>query len=374
MLQMNGRVPFKLGGALVNASKFFLASTLSLTACAGGGSPAMPAPQTPQQFASVQRSHGAPATSCLSATCIYVTNQPNNRHDPGSYALAFDADANGNVAPVQTIRGSKTGLAQPEGIAVDAAGNIYVTNNQSLPSSVTVFAPGANGNVAPLRSIAGPRTGLKFPTGIALDAAGNIYVADFGNGSSGPGSVEVYAAGANGNVAPLQTIQGDRGALTFPIGIAVDSNRNIYVASAGQFGGLTVYAPGAHGDAKPLREIRGDRTQMNNPVGITLDANGVTYVANGGGNQLNVYAAGANGNVAPIRVIAGPHTKLRFPLGIALDAVGNIYVSDSPQSCCLQSFVRVYAAGANGDMAPLRSIGGSNTEVESLGGAGIAVH
>ncbi|HEY6326626.1 MAG TPA: NHL repeat-containing protein [Candidatus Cybelea sp.] len=309
----------------------------------------------------------------MTAACIYVTNQPNNRHDPGSYALAFGSNANGNVAPVQTIRGSKTGLGQPEGIAVDAGGNIYITN-QSLPPSVTVFAPGANGNAAPFRTIVGPRTGLKLPTGIALDAAGNIFVADFGNGSSGPGSVEVYAAGSNGNVAPLRTIQGDRGALTFPIGIAVDSNRNIYVASAGQFGGVTVYAPGAHGDAKPLREIRGDRTQMNNPVGITLDAKGVTYVANGSGNQLNVYAAGANGNVAPIRAIAGPHTKLRLPVGIALDAAGNIYVSDSPQWCCPRSFVRVYAAGANGDVAPLRSIGGSNTEVESLGGAGIAVH
>jgi sugar lactone lactonase YvrE len=357
----------------VNASKFFLASALSLTACAGSGSPATFALQTPQQFASVERSLGAPATSCLTAACIYVTNQPNNRHDRGSYALAFDANANGNVAPVQTIRGPKTGLGQPEGIAVDAGANIYVAN-EFLPPSVAVFAPGANGNVAPLRTIVGPRTGLNFPTGIALDAAGNIYVADFGKGSSGPGGVEVYAARSNGNVAPLRTIQGDRGALTFPIGIAVDSSRNVYVASAGQFGGVTVYAPGAHGDAKPLREIRGNKTQIDNPVGIALDANGVTYVANGLGNQVNVYAAGAKGNVAPIRVIAGQHTELRLPVGIALDAAGNIYVADSTQGCCPQNFIRVYAPGANGDVAPLRSIGGSNTEVESLGGAGIAVH
>ncbi|HZY96866.1 MAG TPA: NHL repeat-containing protein [Candidatus Cybelea sp.] len=345
-------------------------ATSGLTACGGAGSPVAPGgPQTVPQSASLERAHAPRVASCLTMTCLYVTNQPNNRHDPGAYAIAFAVNANGNVTPVQTIRGAKTDLSQPGGIAVDAGGNIYITNQ---PARVIAFPPGANGNVAPLRIIEGPRTGLKFPTGIALDPGSNIYVTQF-EGSSGPGSVQVYAAGANGNVAPLRTIKGGRAGLNFPIGITLDASSNIYVASAGQFGGVTVYAAGAHGDAKPLREIRGDRTQLNNPIGIALDASGKLYVGNGQGDQVNVYAAGANGNVAPIRVIAGLHTKLRLPLGVALDAGNNLYVVDSPQgSPGARTFVRVYAAGANGDVAPIRSIGGSNTEIEQPDG--IAVH
>jgi sugar lactone lactonase YvrE len=359
-----------------SASKFLpvlVLATSGLTACGGAGSPGAPAgPQTAPQSASLERAHAPRAASCLTMTCLYVTNIPNNRHDPGSYAIAFAAEGNGNVAPAQTIRGAKTGLSLPEGIALDARGNIYITNLSS-PPRVAVFPPGANGNIAPLRTIIGPRTGLQFPTGIALDAGGNVYVADLDSESFSSGSVEIYAAGSSGNVAPLRTIKGDRAGLNFPIGITLDSSSNIYITSAGQFGGVTVYAAGAHGDPKPLREIRGDRTQLNNPIGIALDASGKLYVGNGQGDQVNVYAAGADGNVAPIRVIAGPHTKLRFPLGVALDAGDNLYVVDSPQgSPGSRSFVRVYAAGANGDVPPIRSIGGSNTEIESPGH--IAVH
>jgi sugar lactone lactonase YvrE len=352
---------------------FIVAAALGLSACGGAGLPAPPAPDAPHRLASLERAHGSPAaSSCLTAVCLYVANNASTRHDADSYVTVYAAGANGNVAPVQTVRGSKTGLSFPQGIALDAGGKIYVTNNTRAPR-VVVYAAGANGNVAPLSTIVGPRTGLIFPVGVALDTGGNIYVADLESESFASGGVTVYAAGANGNVAPLRTIKGGRTALTFPFGVALDASRNIYVANGGQFGGITVFAAGAHGDVKPLRLISGAKTQLNNALGIALDAGGKIYVANGNGNRVNVYAADANGNVAPIRVIGGPQTKLRFPFGIALDAAGNIYVADSPSGAPgAQSFVRVYAAGASGDVAPIRSIGGRNTELETP--FGIAVH
>jgi hypothetical protein len=106
-----------------------------------------------------------------------------------------------NLAPIQDISGSNTGLAAPTGIAVDSTGNIYVVDPDQGSPSVRVFAAGATGNVAPVRTITGSATGLKYPTDVKVDSAGNIYVAD-----SGAGAILIFGPNANGNVAPTATV------------------------------------------------------------------------------------------------------------------------------------------------------------------------
>ena len=58
--------------------------------------------------------------------------------------------------------GAATGPSAPHGVAIDAAGRLLVANTTA--NSVTIFPPGANGNVAPLQSI----TNLIGPIGISL--------------------------------------------------------------------------------------------------------------------------------------------------------------------------------------------------------------
>ena len=70
-------------------------------------------------------------------------------------------------------------------------------------SSVTVYAEGATGNATPIQTIRGSHTGLSGPIDVAVDASRDIYVANLHNTS-----VTVYSAGATGNVAPIQTIAG----------------------------------------------------------------------------------------------------------------------------------------------------------------------
>jgi sugar lactone lactonase YvrE len=70
----------------------------------------------------------------------------------------YAAGANGNVAPSRVIAGSNTGLQTPTGVALDSAGNIYVSTNAN--KSVVVFAASASGNATPIRTIAGTNTGL----------------------------------------------------------------------------------------------------------------------------------------------------------------------------------------------------------------------
>ena len=70
----------------------------------------------------------------------------------------------------------------------DSAGDVYSSNFNA--DSITEYAPGASGNVAPICTIAGSNTGLAENDDISLAPDGTLYV---GNFSGNP--VEVYRAG-----------------------------------------------------------------------------------------------------------------------------------------------------------------------------------
>jgi hypothetical protein len=237
---------------------------LGLTACAGRTSPVPPVAQGPQ-FASVEQVPLLPAASCAIAACMYVTNVGTNS------VTVYPERSNGNVAPVATISGSNTSMNHPEGVAVDAGHNIYVANAQGGHfglGSVAVFAAGATGNVAPIATITGSTTMLNYPEGVALDAGSNLY-----------------PPGANGDVAPIRTIAGPHTGLYGPVGIALDQAGAIYVSnydssSLPSPGSVTVYAAGANGDAKPTAIIKGSSTGLFGTLGIALDARRNIYVAN----------------------------------------------------------------------------------------------
>src|SRR2546428_9268670 len=82
----------------------------------------------------------------------------------------YAAGATGKAAPTATITGSNTGLSQPEGIAFDAAGDLYVANVSN--NSITVYAAGTTGNATPTAPIAADNTGVGGPAGHAPHAAG----------------------------------------------------------------------------------------------------------------------------------------------------------------------------------------------------------
>ena len=83
-------------------------------------------------------------------------------------------------------------------------------------SSITVYAPGATDNASPIATISGNLTGLINPNGIALDPCGTIYVTDVDTAS-----VIEFASGSNGNVLPIRVISGVDTELRFAHGIAI---------------------------------------------------------------------------------------------------------------------------------------------------------
>jgi hypothetical protein len=144
----------------------------------------------------------------------------------------------------------------------------------------------------------------------------------------------------------------------------------IYVTNPYPPYSITVYPATANGNVAPVQVITGNLTGLNGPWGIAVDKEHNIYAANNLATStkpllysITVYKAGADGNVAPIRTITGKKTQLCSPTGIAVASTGEIYVDNAPGLCGTYA-VREFKKGANGNAAP-RSIVGPNTALSS---------
>ena len=118
----------------------------------------------------------------------------------------------------------------------------------------------------------GSNTGLDLVDGVGTDAAGTIF-ADSTDGNS----IQVFPAGANGNVAPTYTISGSNTGLGEPDDVVVGFNGQLYVSN-GSPASLTVYAPGASGNATPVQDITGSNTDLGGPDDLAVDTAGDIFV------------------------------------------------------------------------------------------------
>lgn len=114
-----------------------------------------------------------------------------------------------NIAPTTTI--TCTCLHKPTGLALDASGNLFVTDPGSKPAAVYEFASGFTaGTIAltPLRVLTSPT--LLNPTDVKIDSAGTVYVIDQGNGPN-TSTLVIFPAGAT---SPSATIALPAGSFT----------------------------------------------------------------------------------------------------------------------------------------------------------------
>lgn len=284
--------------------------------------------------------------------------------------IKFTPGASGNVAPAQTISGPATGITFTPNywayVAVDpSSGNVWASN--TFITSLVGFAATANGNVSPLATLSLGQSGLDNPVGIAFDAAGNIYVANQHNGS-----ISVYAPTASGSAAPSRTFWTlSPNLFNCPNGIAVDASGTVYASSICN-NSVLAFPAGASGATTPSGILQGPSTGLSSPSQIALDANNNLLVANQQGNSVTVYPPGARGNAAPSVTIAGSNTGIVNPSGVAVDAFGNIYVHNNPPgpNGGTAGTISVFAAGLTGpnaNVAPLRTIAGSNTGICNCG-------
>jgi serine/threonine-protein kinase len=193
----------KLVAAMVAVTAVAVAAVVAGVQLGSGGDGNAPtsdgSAQTALPFADV----GLPTDVAVDAAGnIYVTDMGNDR----VLRLAAGASA---PTPLPF-----TGLNNPQGVAVDAAGNIYVTDTSN--DRVLRLGPGAS-TAAPL-----PFTGLKNPQGVAVDTAGHVYVADWGN----KWVVRLSAGASTPTPLPFTGLKN-------PQGVAVDTAGNVYVTDLG---------------------------------------------------------------------------------------------------------------------------------------------
>ncbi len=237
----------------------------------------------------------------------------------------------------------------PYGIAVDAAGNVYVADSGNCairtitPAGVVVTLAGSAGNAGSADGTGNAAT-FSSPQGVAVDGAGKVYVADTLNNTIRtvtPAGVVSTLAGSAGNAG---SIDGTGGAARFfkPISVTVDVSGNLYV---GDFSNNTVRKITSAGAVSTLAGLAGSpgstdgtggAARFDRPFGVAVDAAGNVYVADNNNSTIRKVTPG--GVVSTLAGLAsspgsidGTGSAARFsnPRGVAVDAAGNVYVSDS---------------------------------------------
>jgi kumamolisin len=169
---------------------------------------------------------------------------------PNSVAADSDnnlyvADTGNNIirkisgGTVSTLAGTDDAFDSPEGITVDGSGNVYVadTGNNTIreitPGGVVSVLAGQTGVSGFADGDATSEALFNGPSGVAVDSAGNVYVADFGNAvirEISSGTVTTIA-GQAGQAGYLDGLSG-KALFNAPLGVAVDSLGDVYIADA----------------------------------------------------------------------------------------------------------------------------------------------
>jgi DNA-binding beta-propeller fold protein YncE len=260
----------------------------------------------------------------------------------------------------------------PQTVAVDTAGDVYIsdTNDQTVrevaPDGTITRVAGIHGEpctTAPACGDGGPATSARLdqPEGVAVDAGGNLYIADASDN-------EVRMVAPDGTITRLAgtgrqcTSAPDCGdglpatlaTLNRPGGVAVDSGGDVFIADAGDNELRLVTADGKitrlAGTGRPCTSIGrcGDggpavNAQLNDPHGVAVNpATSLVYIADTGDNEVRsvgtvggaIVAVAGNGThctTAPACGDNGPaaSAQLNFPQGVTVDTNGNLDIADT---------------------------------------------
>ncbi|MCC7327600.1 MAG: hypothetical protein IT521_12445 [Burkholderiales bacterium] len=177
-------------------------------------------------------------------------------------------------------------------------------------------------------NIDGPTGRFLWPEGVAVDTAGNLYVTDYGNHTirkRAPDGVITTVAGLAG-VSGAADGSGSEARFSQPSGIAVDGEGNIYVSDNA---GIRKIAPSG-----VVSTFVGKSDGSPSLGGLAADANGLIYAAGGGANK--VYRISAAGVVTTLAGTGAwgsadglaAQATFAYPAAVALDGAGNVYVAD----------------------------------------------
>ena len=280
----------------------------------------------------------------------------------------------------------------PFGVAIDASGNTYVADADSdtvrritAAGVVSTFA----GTAGQPGSADGTGASARFrtPRGIAVDGAGNVYVSDTGNDTireiTPAGSVSTLA----GMAGVAGSLNGTGTAAQFwnPQGIGTDAAGNVYVAdsfnnairkitSAGvvtTLAGTLVCGP---------TDGAGSSAQFCHPFGLAVDGAGNVDVADSLNETIRqITPSGVVSTLAGYPGLAGgvdgigASARFRTPSGLAVDSAGNIYVADTGNGTVRMITPALVVSTLAGTAGVLGYADGTGSAAQFRGGQGPAV-
>lgn len=240
-------------------------------------------------------------------------------------------------------------LRNTTGVAVDAAGNLYIVDGNQRVRKVAVdgtITTIAGTGIAGYSGDNGPAAAaqLNNPFEVAVDDFGNVYIGDQTNSrvrKITPGGIITSVAGNGTQGYSGDNDQATAARLTLPQGVRLDSAGNLYIS-----GHSTVRKVGANGvittvagtGAQGYSGDNGSATsaQLNNPAASALDSTGNLYIADNWNHRVRKVATSgiittvAGTGVAGYSGDNGPATaaQLNYPVDLIVDRFDNIYIAD----------------------------------------------
>jgi sugar lactone lactonase YvrE len=297
-------------------------------------------------------------------------------------------------AGIPGLEGAQNGPAKsatfskPFGLAVDPAGNVYVSDagNNSIrkiltTGSVTTLAgsPGLSGSA----NGTGQAARFNYPTGLAFNA-GTLYVADSGNHTiraveTATGKVTTFAGKAgypgDANGTGVQAL------FKNPSGLGFDAGGNLYVADSGNStirkvapnGVVTTHAgsPGKFGYADGV----GDLARFSGVGGLGVLGGGTLYVGDNGNHSIRkvtpnglfgeatIYGGTASSSPGTLGLDADSATMvMKNSLGIAVDSRNNVYFADT-DNCTVRRISPYIAVGTSSSIPSVTQPTFTNTSI-----------
>ncbi len=232
-------------------------------------------------------------------------------------------------------------LQDPAGIAINAAGDIYVSD----AAAHRIYRYNSAGELEEEIGSAGEGPGeFEQPGALALDAAGNIYIADIGNNRVQVLDPEGHFLRQVGNREEFSSFFSSQDDYDTPLGgIAATGSGGLYLTLKGAYYDITdnqlrKYSPEGRLDLKLGSVLEGtiDLVPFTWPEALAVDKKGTVYMAHGANGVGKIIVIPMEGNTPVAEEILqfgnlgkGKGEFMHTPAGICVDGQGDIYVSDT---------------------------------------------
>lgn len=265
---------------------------------------------------------------------------------PFGWAARLTLLAGDGVAGFRDGPALQARFADPYGVAVSAAGRVYVADAGDNNRIRVIAADGNAGTLAGseegFADGVGSAARFNTPSGLALDAAGTLYVADTGNHAIRKVTPQgLVSTVAGTGVAGFRDGPAAQAQFDGPVGVAVDAQGRIYVADTYN-DRIRVIGPDgmvstlAGGEQPGFVDGRGAEARFDTPCALAVDAQGTLWIADPRNHAIRRLTP--DGTVSTLASTLAEDTEalLRRPLSIAVTHDGFLYVGESGHGRVLQ--------------------------------------